>query len=114
MTIDCILVAVAKRPRWSKLLVTGNFNADITGPEGSDQDEEIAAGISAAGLEDILEDFCTCLCTWNQDKGMCSMFGMMREVRSCTYYILKTYRCLFRNVSILDSRNNSGNYLILG
>ena len=55
-------MAVGKRPRWSELLVAGNFNADLTGPEGADQDEEISADLAAAGLEDILEDFHTYLC----------------------------------------------------
>ena len=39
LTIECVLVAVGKRPCWSELLVAGNFNADLTGPEGADQDE---------------------------------------------------------------------------
>ena len=35
-TIKCVLVAAGERPRWSKLLVDGNFNAELTGPEGAD------------------------------------------------------------------------------
>ena len=35
-------MAVGKRPFWSKLLVAGNFNADLTVPEVAEQDEEIA------------------------------------------------------------------------
>ena len=38
-TIECLFVAVGKRPRWYKLLVAGNFNADLTGPEGAEQDK---------------------------------------------------------------------------
>ena len=38
-TIECVLVAVGERPRWSKLMVAVNFNDDLTGPEGSEQDE---------------------------------------------------------------------------
>ena len=38
-TIECVLVAVGKGPRWSKLLVAGNFNTDLTGPEGAEQDK---------------------------------------------------------------------------
>ena len=37
-TIKCFLMDVVKLPRWSELLVAGNFNADITGPEGAEQD----------------------------------------------------------------------------
>ena len=36
------------------------------------------------------------------------------EVRSCTYYILGTDRCLFWNISIRDPRHNSDHYLVLG
>ena len=61
-----------------------------------------------------MEDFHTCICPWNQEKGMWIMFGMMREVRSWTDYILDTDRCLFRNMSVLDSRNNLDHYLIFG
>ena len=32
-TIECVLAAVGKRPRWSKLLVAGNFKANITVPD---------------------------------------------------------------------------------
>ena len=38
-TIEYVLVAVVKLPRWSELLVAGNFNADIMGPEGAEQDK---------------------------------------------------------------------------
>ena len=37
-TIECVLVVVGKLPCWSELLVAGNFNADLTGPEGAEQD----------------------------------------------------------------------------
>ena len=38
LTIECVLVDFGKRPRWSELMVTGNFNADLTVPEGAEQD----------------------------------------------------------------------------
>ena len=38
-TIECVLVTVGNRPHWSKLLVAVNFNADLTGPEGAEQDK---------------------------------------------------------------------------
>ena len=61
-----------------------------------------------------MEDFHTYLCPWNQEKEMWSMFGVVREVRYRTDYILDTDRCLFRNMSVLDCRNNLNHYLILG
>ena len=39
---------------------------------------------------------------------------MVREVRFRTDSILDTDRCLFRNMSVLESRNNLDHYLILG
>ena len=36
-----------------------------------------------------------------------------REMRSGTYYILGTDRCLFGNVSVWDPRHNSDHYLVL-
>ena len=37
-----------------------------------------------------------------------------REVQSWTDYILGTDRCLFKNVSVWDSRHNSDHYMVLG
>ena len=53
-----------------------------------------------------MEDFHTCLCAWNQEKGIQSMVEIVREVRSRTDYILETDHCIFRNMSVLDHRNN--------
>ena len=114
LNIECVLVAVGKRPCWSELLVAVNFNADLTVPEGAERDEEITADLAEAGLEDILLDFHKFLCPWNLYKGMWIMFGMVSEVWSRTDYILYTYRCLFRNMSVRDPRHNLDNYLILG
>ena len=68
MTIECVLAAFGKRPRWSELLVAGNFKYDLTGPEGADRDEKISADPEEAGLEDMLEEFRTCLCPCNKEK----------------------------------------------
>ena len=38
-TIECVFVAVGKGPLWSELLVAGNFNTELTGPEGAEQDK---------------------------------------------------------------------------
>ena len=47
-------MAVGNRPRWSELLVAGNFNAELTGPEGAERDEEIVADLAVTVLEDML------------------------------------------------------------
>ena len=107
-------MAIGKRPYWSELLVTNNFNTDLTGPEGGEQDEEIVADLTAVGLEDILLDFHTLLCPCNRYKGMWSMFGIGRYVRSRTDYILETDLRLFSNMYAREPRHNSDHYLILG
>ena len=62
----------------------------------------------------MLDELHTCLCPWNQDKGMWSMFGIVREVRSRVDYIMETDRYIFRNISVRDPMHNLYNYLILG
>ena len=42
------------------------------------------------------------------------MVWLGREVRSQTDYILGTYCCIFRNVSVQYPRNNLDHYLVLG
>ena len=61
-----------------------------------------------------MEEFNTCICPWNQEKGIWSMFGVAREVRYQTDYILDTDCCLFRNMFVLYPSNNLDHYLILG
>ena len=54
------VAAVGDRPRGSKLLVAGNFNADLAGLEGSEWDKEIMEALVEAGLEDMLAHFLLC------------------------------------------------------
>ena len=37
-------MVVGKLPCWSELLVAGNFNADLTSPEGEERDKEVFSG----------------------------------------------------------------------
>ena len=46
-----------ERPQGAKLLLEGNFNADLAQPEGAEQDKEIVVALTAAGLEDMSEHF---------------------------------------------------------
>ena len=58
----------------------GDFNANLAGLQVSEQDEEIAASLAAAGLKDMSEHFhlCQCLCT--QYVRTWSMIHLGREV----------------------------------
>ena len=96
------------------MLVAGYFNADLAQPEVVERDEDIAAALAEAALEDILSHFLPQQHPWCQDGSMWSMVQLGREVWSQIDYILGTDRCLFRNVSIRDPRHNSDHYMILG
>ena len=61
-----------------------------------------------------MEEFHTYLCPWNQEKGMWSMVGVVREARYRKDYIMESDCRLFRNMSVLDPRHNSDHYLIVG
>ena len=50
-------MAVRQRPRGSKILVLGNFNANLAGPEGSEQVDEIVAALAVELIEDMPEQF---------------------------------------------------------
>ena len=56
-TIESVVAALKERPRGSKLLVTGYFNANLTDPEGYRRGEDIAAALAKEGLEDMLAHF---------------------------------------------------------
>ena len=55
--VEIAVAALGEFSRGFKLLVTGDFNANISIPEGAEWGEEIAAALVAAGLEDISDHF---------------------------------------------------------
>ena len=91
---------VVQHPYVSKLLVAVKFNADITGPEGSERYEEIYVALAMVGLKDILEHFLLLRRPWAQEFRMWSMVHMGRKVRYQKHYILETDFRIFRNVSV--------------
>ena len=52
-TIEDVIVAISQSPRRGALLLVGNLNTNLTAPEGRARDEEIAAAMATAGIEDI-------------------------------------------------------------
>ena len=53
LTIEDVIAAIIQRPRRGALLVVGDLNTNLTAPEGRARDEEIAAAMATAGIEDI-------------------------------------------------------------
>ena len=101
-------------PWGSKLLVVGNFNADLANTEEADQDKEIAAYLVEARLEYILVHFLPRQRPWCQYGREWSMVCQERKVRYRTDYILRTDCHLSRYMSVQDPRHNSDHYMILG
>ena len=74
MTIERVIADVRERPHGSKLLVTGDFRADLSNPEGSELDKDVAAAlaaltaVAAAVLEDVLVQFLPRQIPWVSDR----------------------------------------------
>ena len=113
-TIECIVTAIGHRPHGAALLVAGDFNVDLTAPEGNVQDKEITTAIATSGMEDMSAHFLPHQKYWAQDGRTWSMHWLGRGVRSRADYLLGTDRHLFRNISARDPRYNTDHYTILG
>ena len=85
---------------------------DLAKPEGSRREEDIAAALAVAVLEDILAHFLPRRFHWCWYGSMWIMVRLGRELRSRTYYILGVYYRLFRNVSVQYPSHNSDHYMV--
>ena len=56
-TRETVVAAIGRQPRGAELMVAGDFNADITAPEGNRRAENIAMDLATAGLEDMAQHF---------------------------------------------------------
>ena len=56
------------KPRGAELLVAGDFNVDITAPEGDWRAEAIATELATAGLEDMTRHFLLQAKRWCWDR----------------------------------------------
>ena len=113
LTIEIAVAALIKRPWGAKIIVMGNFNADLEHPEEAERDEDIVENLAAAGLDDMLAYFLPQRRPWCQDSMVWIMFLLGSYVWSWTDNILGTDLRLFRNVSACYPRHNSYNYVIL-
>ena len=114
LTIERVVEALRELPKGAELLVAGDLNANLTGPEGDRRAEDIAATIATEGLKDMAQHFLWQERRWCRDRRTWGMLWNGREVRSRTDYILGTDRRLFRNVAVRDPRHNLEHYMVQG
>ena len=114
MTIESVVAALKERPRGAALLVAGYLNTTMTEPENEQRGTDIAAALTAEGLEDTTTHFLPRQHTWCRERRTWSMVIEGKVVRSRTDYILGTDRRLFWNVSVRDPRHNTDHYMVLG
>ena len=107
-------MAISQKPRGDALLVAGNFNTNLSAPEGWMRDEEITADLAAAGLEYMSGQFPPQKKLWLKDSRTWCMRRRGREVRSRTDYILVIDLRLLQNVTFRDELHNTDHYLVLG
>ena len=96
------------------MVVTGYLTFNLDETEGDWREEEIAAALTAAGLEEMLAHFLPKWCPWCQDGRTWIMVRLGMEVQSWTYYILGTAFRLFRDLDLQYPRHNLNHYLVLG
>ena len=101
-------------PRGSELLLGGDFNSNLDQPEGDHREEEIAVAMTEGGLGDMLYHFLLKRRPWCRYGRTQGMVQLGRGAQSLEEYILGTYSCLFRNVSIRDPQQKLNNYMFLG
>ena len=87
---------------------------DLEDPETDRRGTEIAAAMTAAGVEDITAHFLPRRRRWGRGRRMWSMVREGKVVRSRTDYLLGIDRSLFRNVSVRDPQHNTDHFMVVG
>ena len=64
------------------LVVTGNFNADISVPDGNECSKTIVVVMVQEGLDNMAVHFLPCHNPWKRDSWTCIMLHHGQEVRS--------------------------------
>ena len=113
-TMERVVEALQSRPGGAELLVAGEFNANLSKPEGDRREEDIATTLAIERLEDMAKHFLPLESRWCRDRRTWGMLRKGREVRSRTDYILGTDHYIFRNIAVQDPRHNSDHYMVLG
>ena len=87
---------------------------DLEDPETDRRGTEIAAAMTAAGVEDMTAHFLPRRRIWGREGRTWSMVQESKVVQSRTDYLLGTDRSLFRNVSVWDPRHNTYHFMVVG
>ena len=96
------------------LVVAGDLNTDLEDTESDRRGTEIAAAMTAVGVEDMTAHFLPRKRRWGRERRTWSMVREGKVVRSQTDYILGTDRSLFRNVSVQDPRHKTDHFMVVG
>ena len=88
LTTEGVVTSIRRRNKWYEILVAGNFNADLSNPEGTTCTEEIATALVSAGLEEMINHFLPRRKPWLRDGRTWSMRHRDQVVRSQTDYLL--------------------------
>ena len=106
-TIERVVAALKDRPKGTALVVSGDLNTAL-------EDPEIAAAMTAAGVEYITAHFLPQRRRWGQERRTWSMVREGKVVWSRTDYLLGTERSIFRNLSVWDPRHNINHFMVVG
>ena len=109
-----VVTAIGYRLKGTALVVVGDINTDLEDSESNRRGTEIAAAMTAAGVEDMTAHFLPRKRRWGRERRTWSMVREGKVVRSRTDYLLGTDRSLFRNVSVRDPRHNTDHFLVVG
>ena len=112
-TIESVVAALRDRPKGTTLVVAGDLNTDLEDSENDPRGTEIAAAMTAAGVEDMTAHFLPRRRRWGRERRTWSMVREGKVVRSRTDYLLGTDQSLFRNVSVRDPRHNTDHFMVV-
>ena len=84
VTMETMVAAIGRKPRGAELMVAGDFNVDLTAPEGNRRAENIATDLATSGLEDMVQNFMPRGRQWNRDRRTWEMRRKGQVVRSRT------------------------------
>ena len=113
-TIERAVAALKDRPKGTTLVVAGDLNIELEYQENDQRVRDIAAEMTAAGVEDMTAHFLPRRRRWGRERRTWSMVREGKVVRSRTDYSLGTDRSLFRNVSVQDPRHNTDHFMVVG
>ena len=113
-TIERVVAALRYGPKGTALVVAVDLNTDLEESENDQRGTEIAAAMTASGVEDMTEQFLPRRRRWGRERRTWSMVREGKVMRSRTDYLLGTDRSLFRNVSVRDQQHNTNHFMVVG